>query len=233
MSQHPVEETSVVHVFIVDDHPIVRDGLRHLIDADPGLEVSGEAESGEEALKLMEREPPDVAVVDLSLPGMDGVSLIRRIREMHPDTPVLVLSMLEQTLQAERALKAGASGYVTKADATDEVVTAIHRVVAGEIYVSESLAMDIIGDLLGGRQDSLSTVEQELTDREFEIFRLIGRGLRSRQIAEALGRSVKTIEAHQSNIKRKLGLRDARELAYYAMRWREMEGPEEGGSVIP
>ncbi len=216
-------------ILIVDDHPIVRDGLRHLIEAEPDMIVCGEARSGEQALAIMDETVPDLALVDLGLPGMDGVTLIRKVRADYPDVQVLVVSMMDQALHAERALKAGASGFVTKADATEEVVTAIRRVTEGELYVSEGLAMDLIGDLLGGGQGSLTTVASQLTEREFEVFQLIGRGMRTRQIADALDLSVKTIETHQANMKRKLGLRDARELAYYAMRWQEMERPDEGG----
>lgn len=227
-----VEEPSPVRVFIVDDHPIVRDGLRHLIEPEPDLEVAGEARSGEAALELMAEDPPDLVLVDLNLPGMDGIALIRRIKERHPGILVLVVSMLDQVLHAEKALKSGAAGFVTKADATEEVVSAIRRVVRGELYVSEGLAMDLIGDLLGGGQGSLSTVASQLTDREFEVFQLIGKGMRPRQIADALELSVKTVETHQANIKRKLDLRDARELAYFAMRWQELDriGSEDGHS---
>ncbi len=219
-----------VRVFIVDDHPIVRDGLRHLIEAEPDMVVSGEAHSGEAALRVLGASTPDLAIVDLNLPGMDGYTLIRRIRSELPDVKVLVVSMLEQAAHAERALRAGAVGFVTKADASEEVVSAIRRVTRGELYVSEGLAMDIIGDLLGGRGGSLGKVESELTEREFEVFRLIGSGSRTRHIADALELSVKTVETHQANIKRKLGLRDAQELAYFARRWHEMERPAGGES---
>ncbi len=218
-----------LRIFIVDDHPIVRDGLKHLIDAEPDLMVVGEASSGETALRGIPSAGPEMVLVDLNLPGMDGFTLIRQIREAHPDLLILVVSMLEQAVNAERALRAGAAGFVTKADASEEVVTAIRRVRGGELYVSEGLAMDIIGDLLSGQQGSLTSVEAQLTDREFEVFSLIGKGLRARQIAETLELSVKTVETHQANIKRKLGLRDARELAYYAMRWHEMERPDGRG----
>jgi len=222
-----------IRVMVVDDHPIVRDGLRHLIDAEADMMVCGEARSGEAALETLPQLRPDMVLVDLGLPGMDGISLISRISEGFPDVLVLVVSMLEQSMYAERALRAGATGFVTKADATEEVVTAIRRVIQGELYVSEGLAMDMIGDLIGGGKESLTAVERQLSDREFEVFRLIGRGFRARQIADALELSVKTVETHQANIKRKLGLRDARELAYYAMRWQEMERPDEGGPLFP
>jgi DNA-binding NarL/FixJ family response regulator len=223
------ENEDRISVLIVDDHPIVRDGLKHLIEAEPDMRVCGEAESGELALKFLAETVPDLALVDLGLPGMDGVTLIRRIKKRHPEVLVIVVSMLEQALYAERALKAGASGFVTKADATEEVVAAIRKVRTGDLYVSEGLAMDLIGDLLGGGKGTMTTVSSQLTDREFEVFQLIGKGLRASQIAEALELSVKTVETHQANIKRKLELRDARELAYYAMRWLEMERPDEGG----
>lgn len=223
-----------IRIMIVDDHPIVRDGLRHLIEAEPELVVCGEARTGEEALKILPRAKPDLALVDLGLPGMDGISFIRRVKQEFPDILILVVSMLEQSLYAERALRVGAAGFVTKADATDEVVTAIRQVSRGELYVSKGLAMDMIEDLIGGGKGSLSTVEKQLSERESEVFRLIGRGFRTKQIADALDLSVKTIETHQANIKRKLGLRDARDLAYYARRWHEMERPEDGGeSFLP
>jgi DNA-binding NarL/FixJ family response regulator len=219
-------------VMIVDDHPIVRDGLRHLIDAERDMEVVAEAKSGEVALRNLAGTEVDLVLVDLALPGMDGITLLRRIRDAHPDLHLVVVSMLDQSLNAERALRAGASGFVTKGDATDEVVTAIRRVSAGDLYVSSGLAMDMIGDLIGGRKGSLSSITDELSEREFEVFRLIGKGMRTSQVADALDLSVKTVETHQANIKRKLGLRDARELAYYAMRWWEMERPDLAGGPI-
>jgi len=227
------KDSAQTRILIVDDHPIVRDGLRHLIQAESDMTVCAEAKSGEEALRVMAEASPDLALVDLNLPGMDGVSLIRRIKADHPEVLVLVVSMLEQAGHAERALRAGASGFVTKADATEEVVSAIRKVTSGDLYVSEGLAMDIIGGFLGGDRGSPTSVASQLTDREFEVFQLIGRGLRAGQIAEALNLSVKTIETHQANIKRKLDLRDARDLAYYAMRWQEMERSDDEGPPSP
>lgn len=218
-----------IRVMIVDDHPIVRDGLRYIIEAEPELSVCGEASSGESALRALRRLTPDLILVDLGLPGMDGISLIRRIKKVYPDILIIVVSMLDQSLNAEKALKAGASGFVTKADATDEVVLAIRRVARGELYVSEGLAMDMIGDLIGGGRGPSGAVETQLSTREFEVFGLIGQGLRARKIAETLDLSVKTIETHQANIKRKLGLRDAQDLAYFARRWHELERSEEEG----
>jgi DNA-binding NarL/FixJ family response regulator len=220
-----------IRVMIVDDHPIVRDGLRHIIEAEPDMDVCGEAKSAEAALKSIPGSSPDLMLVDLGLPGMDGISLIRRLKKENPRVLTIVVSMLDQAGYAERALKAGASGFVTKADATEEVVAAIRRVARGELYVSEGLAMDIIGDLVGGGKRTLGEVESQLSDREFEVFSLIGRGFRARQIAETLDLSVKTIETHQANIKRKLELRDAQELAYFARRWHELERGDGGGGL--
>ena len=224
------EETRApMRIMIVDDHPLVRDGLRHLIDAEGDMKVVAEAKSGEVALKELGETEVDLVLVDLALPGMDGLTLIRKIREEHSELRMVVVSMMDQSLSAERALRAGAAGFVTKGDATEEVVSAIRRVSRGEIYVSEGLAMDMIGDLIGGRKGSASSVTEELSEREFEVFRLIGKGMRTSQVADTLDLSVKTVETHQANIKRKLGLRDARELAYYAMRWWEMERPDQAG----
>jgi DNA-binding NarL/FixJ family response regulator len=216
-----------LRIMIVDDHPIVRDGLGHIINSEPEMVVCGEARSGEEALKLLPRVSPDLVLVDLNLPGMDGISLIQRVRRDFPEVRMLVVSMLDQAGDAERALRAGSAGFVTKADATEEVVLAIRRVMRGELYVSEGLAMDMIGDLISGGRGTLGSVEGQLSQREFEVFGLIGRGGGTKEIAEALGLSVKTIETHQANIKRKLSLRDARDLAYFARRWQEMERPGE------
>lgn len=216
-----------LRIMVVDDHPLVRDGLRHLIDAETDMNVVAEAKSGESAMRLLGEEEVDLALVDLALPGMDGLTLIRRIRDEHPELRIVVVSMLDQSLNAERALRAGASGFVTKRDATEEVVSSIRRVSSGELYVSEGLAMDMIGDLIGGRKGALNSITEELSKREFEVFRLIGKGMRTSQVADTLDLSVKTVETHQANIKRKLGLRDARELAYYAMRWWEMERPDQ------
>ncbi len=220
-----------IRVMIVDDHPIVRDGLRHLVEAEPEMTVIGEARSGEQALTLLSRVTPDLMMVDLGLPGMDGISLIKKVRAEYPGVRLLVVSMMEQAGYAEGALRAGASGFVTKADATDEVVAAIRQISRGELYVSDGLAMDIIGGIVDGGSGYLSTVEEQLSEREFQVFRLIGQGLGAKQVAETLELSVKTVETHQANIKRKLTLRDGRELTYFAMRWHEMERPGQSGDA--
>lgn len=219
----------VMRILVVDDHPIVREGLKRVLEAEKDLRVTAEASNAEHALRLLSSSQFDLALVDLALPGVDGFTLIQRMKQLCPHLPIVVVSILEQAHHAERALKAGASGFVTKADAADEVVLAVRRVARGELYVSEGLAMDIIEDLLTGKPPGGASVEGRLTDREFEVFRLLGRGKRTREVAEILELSVKTVETHQGNIKRKLGLRDSRELVYFARRWHELhEAPEVG-----
>jgi DNA-binding NarL/FixJ family response regulator len=209
-------------VLVVDDHPIMRTGLRQLIDQEPDLTVCGEAEDAHGALEAIERHKPQIVLVDISLKDRSGIELIKDIRVRWPDVPVLVLSMHEESFYAERALRAGARGYVTKSQASAKVVEGIRRVLDGEVYFSEQVVSMMLGKMAGGGQAAEPLVDS-LSDREFEVFELIGQGLPTRDIAARLHLSIKTIEAHRENIKRKLKLATATDLLRYAVQWVEFE----------
>lgn len=203
-------------VLLVDDHPVVRRGLALMIDAEPDLSIVGEAENYEQALDAIARLTPDVAVVDISLSGRSGIDLIKELRTKSPHLPVLVLSMHDESLQAERALRAGAKGYIMKREATANVIGAIRHVLKGGIYVSDRIGARLLGKMADAPPGVRSPLER-LSDRELEIFNLIGQGLNPRTIAERFGLSIKTVEAHRENIKGKLGLASSNELIRYAV----------------
>jgi DNA-binding NarL/FixJ family response regulator len=207
----------VSKVFIVDDHPIVRQGLSLLINREPGLTVCGDAEEAGSALQKIESLKPDVVLLDISLNGPDGLDLLKEIRMRDANLPVLILSMLDELLYAERALRAGASGYIMKQEATEQVLVAIRRILGGEIYVSDRMANKMLHRFVGGSQPSARSPFANLSDRELEVFRLIGEGHGTRQIAEELHISVKTVESYQAHIKEKLALKNGRELVQRAI----------------
>jgi DNA-binding NarL/FixJ family response regulator len=207
-------------ILIVDDHAIVRLGMRQLIAAEPDLSICCEAETGEEALALALNAKPDLAIVDLSLGTMHGLELVRQLHQALPDMPVLVLSMHDEALFAERAVRAGARGYLTKKSAIDRLIQAIRHVLAGKIYASEAVSQQLLASLQRGTPTPEGPIGG-LTDREIQVFELIGRGLGTAGIADRLGVSVKTIETYRSNIKTKLNLRDAAALVRYAASWIE------------
>jgi DNA-binding NarL/FixJ family response regulator len=206
-------------VFIVDDHPIVRQGLALLINRETDLTVSGDAEDAGTALQRIEAMQPDIVLVDISLNGPDGLDLLKSIRTQNHRLPVLILSMLDETMYAERALRAGANGYIMKQEATEKVLVAIRRILSGDVYVSERVAKLMMHHFVGGAAAQGDSPVAGLTDRELEVFRLIGDGRGTRQIATDLGISVKTVESYQAHIKEKLGLRNARELVQSAIQW--------------
>ena len=206
-------------VFVVDDHPIVRQGLALLINREPDLAVCGEAEDAQTALQAVATAKPDILVVDISLNGPDGLDLLKDIRTRHPELPVLVLSMHDESVYAERALRAGAKGYIMKQEATEKVLVALRRILSREIYVSERIANRMLQRYIGGASAGRPSSIADLTDRELEVFRLIGEGHSTRQIAEELHISVKTVESYQAHIKEKLSLRSARELVQHAIQW--------------
>ena len=205
-------------ILLVDDHPIVRQGLALLINREPDLAVCGDAEEASSALTRIEELKPDLIVVDISLNGPDGLDLLKNIRSRDSSLPVLILSMLDESLYAERALRAGANGYIMKQEATERVLVAIRRILDGEIYVSERMADRMLHRFVGGQVGERSPIA-DLTDRELEVFRLIGEGHGTRQIAEELHISVKTVESYQAHIKEKLSLKNARELVQRAIQW--------------
>lgn len=206
-------------VLIVDDHPLMRQGLAQLISQQPDLAVCGEAEDVPEALRQASDLQPDVVIVDLSLRGSDGIELIRSLHLRYAQLPILVLSMHDEALYAERALKAGAWGYVMKQEATNQVLSAVRRVLAGEIHVSERVSSRIMQSMVGGSRSSKRSPIERLSDRELGVFRKIGHGAATREIAAELHLSVKTIETHCAHIKEKLRLQSQRELVQHAIQW--------------
>jgi len=209
----------ITRIIIVDDHPIVRKGLAGLIDQEGDLQICGQAENANEALRVIKELKPDLVIVDISLKDKSGIELIKDIKIRFPELLVLTLSMHDEFLYAERALRAGAKGYVMKAEATESVVKAIRKIVKGQIYVSERLASKMVNRLIGKTKGSEISSVDSLSDRELEVFGLIGKGHGTRHIAEKLHLSVKTIETYRAHIKGKLCLADAAELLQYAIQW--------------
>lgn len=206
-------------VFVVDDHPIVRQGLTLLINREPDLAVCGEAEDAQTAIQSVPVAKPDILIVDISLNGPDGLDLLKDLRMRYPDLPVLILSMHDEGIYAERALRAGAQGYIMKQEAAEKVLLALRRILSKEIYVSERIANRMLQRYIGSRGAGRPASVADLTDRELEVFRLIGEGHSTRRIAEELHISVKTVESYQAHIKEKLSLRSARELVQHAIQW--------------
>jgi DNA-binding NarL/FixJ family response regulator len=208
-------------IFIVDDHPIVRKGLTQLINQEPELVVCGEAENAETALEFLKKVKPDLTIVDISLRGIDGIELTKLIRARFENIPVLVVSMHDESLYAERALRAGARGYIMKQEAIEKMMEAIRKVLRGELYVSERVSANIVKRFVDGKAEGVSSPEELLSDREMEVFQLIGQGFGTRQIADQLHVSVKTVETYRANIKEKLNLKNATELMKHAVHWIE------------
>jgi DNA-binding NarL/FixJ family response regulator len=207
-------------ILIVDDHPAVREALASRIGRQPDLEVCGEAADMSEALRLVAETQPDVAVVDISLETGSGIDLIKRIKDRNDTVRMLVWSMHSESLFAERALRAGALGYINKDQATDKIVLAIRRVLEGKVYLSDTMAEKMLQRAVGGsRQEVARSPIDALADRELEVFRLIGQGVKTTEIAERMHLSVKTIETYRDRIRRKLDLSDGTELAHYATQW--------------
>jgi DNA-binding NarL/FixJ family response regulator len=210
-------------LLILDDHPMMREGLSQLINHNPGLVVCGEAGSGREALDLIRKLKPDLVLADISLPDTNGLEMVKNIRVMFPGTAVLVISMHDESMYAERVLRAGGRGYIMKQEGGRKILEAIQRVLGGQVYVSEKMSATLLGALSGQPADGKTPIAH-LSDREFEVFQLMGQGRTSRAIAEQLGLGLKTVETHRAAIKKKLKLNSATELVHYAVRWVETEG---------
>jgi DNA-binding NarL/FixJ family response regulator len=211
------------NIMLVDDHPIVRQGMAILINQEPDLRVSSEASTAAEALEKLKVHTPDAIIIDVSLQSSSGIDLTKSVKELYPNLPVLILSMHDETLYAERALKAGARGYVMKQEAAETVIHAIRTILAGNIHLSNALSAKVLRDMVDGvkpREAGPYGVER-LSDRELEVFELIGRGHTTRGIAESLNLSIKTIETHRAHIKQKLKLKNATELVHRAFHWIE------------
>ena len=206
-------------VLIVDDHPMTRTGLAYLINHQPDMTTCYEAQNAAEALEGVLSTTPDLVLTDFTLPDKNGLELIKDIRAVRPDLPILVISMHEESLYAERVLRAGARGYITKEEGGERLMRAIRHVLSGTIYVSDKMSARILELFSGGPSRQQRSLVQNLTDREFETFELFGEGLSTQQIARRLCVSMKTISAHRANIKKKLQLRTTNELIAYAARW--------------
>jgi DNA-binding NarL/FixJ family response regulator len=215
--------TKPARIFIVDDHPLVREWLATLLRQQPDLVVSGQAEDVGDALAAITKDPPDVAIVDLSLKSGSGLDLIKDLRERLPKVAIIVLSMHEETFYAERALRAGARGYIMKRESTSQIIEAIRQVRAGRIYAN-SETMGRLAERLVGRKPSNRDPVETLSDREQEVFRRLGQGQPTRQIASELNVSIKTVQAYCARIKDKLGLASGAQLVREAVRWVEQEG---------
>ncbi len=211
-------------ILIVDDHPLMRKGLALSLEAESDLTICGQVADAEEAMDALEKLDPDLAIVDISLPGMSGLELIKHMQALRPELRTLVVSRHDEALYAERAIRAGARGYVMKLEAGEMIVKAVRRVLAGGIYVSEEINERLLLGLAAGRQELAQSPLEVLSDRELEVFELTGRGLGTREIAERLHLSVKTVESYRARIKDKLNLKTAAELMQHAVQWVEGEG---------
>ena len=207
-----------IRVFLVDDHPIVRRGFQLLLGMEPDLMVCGEADSGPAALQKILALKPDAAIIDLTLKGGNGLELIKQVRAQLPELKLLVFTMRDEGIYAERALRAGADGYITKEEGTEKAIQAIRLLIQGKRYVSDKVAGKMMDNLVGNTASGEGTVES-LTDRELEVLELLGNGLGSREVAAKLHLSIKTVESHREHMKTKLGLARATELVSYAFNW--------------
>lgn len=206
-------------IVIVDDHPIVRQGFVLLINQESDLEVVGEAEGAAEALTVIGKSRPDLALVDLSLKDGDGLEIIKDLSRLHPELLMLAVSLHDENVYAERALRAGARGYIMKSEATESVMVAVRQVLSGGIYLSRKMNEKMLTRITSGRSDQGEDPVSSLSDREFEVFQLIGQGYDTRMIAQSLCLSVKTIETYKSHLKNKLELKNSTELMQRAVEW--------------
>lgn len=217
---NPFSEGKRARVLVVDDHPAMREALGSKISRQPDLEICGEAADMAEALQKVAEAIPDMAVVDLSLKTGSGIDLIKRLKDRYPQVRILVCSMHEESLYAERSLRAGALGYINKDQATGKIIEAIRRVLEGKIYLSEYMAEKILHRSVGeGKKGMTNSPVELLADRELEVFRLIGHGVKTAAVAEKLHLSVKTVETYRNRIRQKLDLKDGTELAHFATQW--------------
>ncbi len=221
--QTSAPESQVKRLLLIDDHPIMRHGLAQLIRSEPGLDVCAEAGNAKDGLAALDQHKPDLVVIDLTLPDKNGLELLKDIQAMHPGTLCLVLSMHDEDMYGERALRAGARGYVMKEVAADHLVTAVRKVLSGGIYVSDAMASRMLEQVTGQRTRQSGGLDT-LTDRELEVLEMIGQGVATKNIAAKLCISARTVEAHRAHIKEKLGITEGAALARYAMQWVEQRG---------
>ena len=207
-------------IYIIDDHPLLVPGLTDLINAQADMNVTGTTPEWTVALNQFQKEKPDVVILDITLKNANGVEVLKNLRVHFPDLKVLMLSMHDESLYAMRALKAGAQGYIMKAAATEKVITAIRQILSGELYLSDEMSRRAMATLVGRKKEAGGSPLEDLSDRELEVFTLIGEGLTTRQIADKLHLSVKTIETHRAHIKEKLNLKNSTELVQHAIHWK-------------
>lgn len=206
-------------VLIIDDHPLIRHGINQLIQQENDLVVCGETEDCLDAIEIIEQTKPDIVILDITLKNSNGLDFITTIRKQFPTVAILILSMHDETLFAERALRAGAQGYVMKQDSPEKLIEAIHRVLEGEVYLSEAMTAHMLKKIASGMPPHELSPADILSARELEVFRLIGKGAATRDIAAQLQVSVKTVDAHRANIKKKLDLKSGAELVQRAIKW--------------
>jgi DNA-binding NarL/FixJ family response regulator len=216
----PAAATDQRHrVLLLDDHPMTRYGMARLIEQEPDLVVCGEAENGHSALAAVKTEKPDVVLVDLTMPGGEGIEFIKDMRALHPEVAVLVVSMHDEEVYAQRALRAGSRGYIMKSEGGEQLIKAIRQVLEGKIYLSEKMAGEVLEVFSGHRQRGETTTLDKLSDREFEVFRLLGQGLTTREIGQRLRLGTKTVDTHRLHLRQKLGFKTSAALIKYAIRW--------------
>lgn len=205
-------------IVIVEDHPIVRRGIAQLINYEKDICIVGEAETTFIAHEILKRENPDLVLVDLSLKGGSGLELIKDIKKLYPKMLIIVVSLHDENVYAERVMRAGAKGYIMKSEATESILTAIRQVLKGGIYLSSNMQTKMLNKIVSGIDNSVTTVDL-LSDREFEVFEMVGKGITTRKIAAELNLSIKTIETYKSHIKTKLNINDSTELIQFATEW--------------
>ena len=213
-------------ILLVDDHPMTREGLAANINRQPDLEVCGEASSPAEAISALATLGPDLMVTDMTMPGRSGIEFIKDVHAMRPELPILVLSMHDEMLYAERALRAGARGYLMKDAGSAKFLEVIRLVLSGQSYVSPQMSARLLDAVTGRRPRGSSSPIEKLSDREFEVFRLLGSGKNTKEVAKALNLSPKTVDVHRGRIKEKLQLKDASSLIHHAVRWVETQASQ-------
>jgi DNA-binding NarL/FixJ family response regulator len=206
-------------ILLVDDHPITRQGLRMLISQQPGMAVVGESDNAAQAMELAAKLKPDIAIVDIALRSANGIELTKNLKAHSPDLMILIVSMHDEELFAERALRAGARGYLMKHEASERVIEALEKIASGELYVSDRVRARMLSRLVNNRTGEVTSPVESLSDREMEVFQLIGNGYATRQIAERLNLSVKTIDSYREHLKLKLNLDSGADLVRYAIQW--------------
>ena len=221
------EKNPVTSIMIVDDHPIVANGIQQLIDREPDMKVINSVQDADSAVKCMDRSAPDLIIVDISLKGStNGIDLIKGLKKRYPKIKALVLSMHDENLYAERAIKAGAKGYIMKNDLTDNIIRAIRIIMKGNLYLSENITSKLLNSMVNQTADDEAAVVNTLSDREFEVFQQISNGVKTSDIARSMNISVKTVEAHKLRIKSKLSITNSTALTKYAIEWKHKTSSE-------